>query len=100
MVDFLVGHRPVTDDDEVSIVFTAKVEIDTTHQGKNYANVGETMHTPFEGERARERAERFMESERTRDFTEADGWRWFIWSTPAANKAYGAAMTRAMLGED
>lgn len=88
--------RNVRDDEEVSVVFTSQIKVDDN----GYICVIETMNTPFNGPGAREKAENFRASEEKRDFTEADGWRWFIWSTPAANKAYGEAMTRALLGED
>lgn len=100
MVNYITHTRHLKDTDEVSIVFTVKVGVNETKNGENYIDVGKTMHTPFEGPRARERAEIFKRSEETRDFTPAKGWVWFIWSTPKANEEYGKAMTRAMLGED
>lgn len=88
--------RNIRDDEEVAIVYTSKVQMDQV----DYVCVTETLHTPFNGPSARRRAERFMASERKHDFTEADGWQWFMWSNKRANEVYGKEMTDAMLGRD
>lgn len=90
------GLRNPRDDEEVSVVYTSLVQVDPN----GYVHVVETMNTPFNGPSARRRAENFMESERERDFTEADGWQWFIWSNSRANEVYGKEMTDALLGRD
>lgn len=77
----------------IAVVFTSQVIFDG-----EYVNVPETMNTPFDGDHAGMRAHRFMRSERTRDFTEADGWRWHLWMNEAARVAYGNDLTDEMFG--
>lgn len=79
-------------DEEIAIVFTSQIKV--TDDG--YAVVVETMNTPFIGDHARQRAERFRDSEQDRDFTEADGWYWRVWSNTAANQAYSDDVLAAM----
>lgn len=93
--------RNIRDDEEVAVVFTAQIQVeDGADFLQTSAFVYETMNTPFYGPSARRRAENFMHSERDRDFTQADGWHWWVWASPKANEVYGQEMTDALLGRD
>lgn len=89
--------RNIREDEEVAVVFTSQVKADSRD---GYVCVTETMNTPFTGPGARMKAENFRASESERDFTEADGWQWFIWANDKANKVYGEMRTKQLLGED
>lgn len=82
---------------EIAVVFTSQVVV-TDLDGEPYAEVHETMNTPFTGPGAKRRALNFLRSERDRDFTEADGWQWHLWANEPALEAYAEWATDQVLG--
>ena len=64
-----------------------------------HLTVAEMMHTPFQGEDAAVRADNFLCSERTRDFTADGDWYWTMEASDVAREFMGRYRTAQMLGE-